>query len=171
MLFSGFSWTCKKKKKNHVSFALLWNLKYSLVPKKRRQQQKKKKKSQLALVRREKPSVHSSVSYFFCQWSHVFMLLKLDAGVCPSTLLKSHNKWRKWSKTTNYSETVGKKMPSDEVYFTFLICTFSQTSQCIQLSPEIPVLRLRSLVARAKGAQIPGGHSIWWPLLNVYHFF
>ena len=51
------------------------------------------------------------------------MLLKLDAGVCPSTLLKSHNKWRKWSKTTNYSETVGKKMPSDEVYFTFLICT------------------------------------------------
>ena len=88
------------------------------------------------------------------------MLLKLDAGVCPSTLLKSHNKWRKWSKTTNYSETVGKKMPSDEVYFTFLICTFSQTSQCIQLSPEIPVLRLRSLVERAKGAQIPSGHAI-----------
>ena len=103
MIFSGFSWTCKKKK-NLVSFALLWNLKYSLVPKKE-ETAAKEKKEPTGMSEKRKTLRSFQCLLFFCQWSRVFVLLKLDAGVCPSTLLKSHNKWRKWSKTTNYSET------------------------------------------------------------------
>lgn len=62
----------------------------------------------MASVRRKKPSMHSSFSYF-CQRGHVFMLLKLDAGVYPSTLSKPRNKWRKQSTSTKYAEPLGKK--------------------------------------------------------------
>lgn len=51
-----------------------------------------------------------------------------------------------------------RKMPIDETYFILLRCTSSQTSQHIELSHKILVLKLR-LVKKAKKTKIPDGQS------------
>lgn len=156
------------QKKNLVFFALLCNLKHFLVTKERRQLFLKKA---TGISEKSKPFCGFQFSYFFCQWSHVFVLLKLDAGVCPSTLLKLHNKWRKWSKTTNYSEPLGKKNAQWWSLFHFP-CMYIQSDFSVDvIKSQNPSFKIETFCKESQESSNPWGPFYLMVSLNVYHFF